>query len=545
MSSQSIEYFRFSRNESCTEEGCRAQKFYIEDGRKFCRFGHEQAGFTQTQQDEDDFNSQGVTSRKRGPVREHTTATLNGSMAKELYLQCLQLILWKQCHWLTTVKGLSAEFQVIVRDLWTLRVGKVLYEKRRKFHFQTETDRAPFSSQSEVDSIGHPRIRALKKEKKSNLLLPKLLETLSLCYLGMLLMRLPIGVGEVLGWVTRNEILYLRAVSFENRLNNVRKIIVFPKLKALPKYMRSKLPAQFHSALELKVPLNGPALYGKIQELIFFFHNHYHMSFPPLNLPLLAYKYILNLGLPIEVYPAIERLKDVLSLEFKFQAPSSSTNGHRISYPEIQLIGLIVIATKLSQPHDDITREPESELHPTLIKIDWEKWVNTMANRRLDREAEISLKETDIWTMNDRRLDLYLDWFQQNMLDDRDSKVSENLLNLFPLQNVVNQRLDDSDLEMPTSRLKTIQEGLVLQKVWPPGDDVSVHVRRPGELYKRYRNLTELNFYAEMFYTLAASTAGIPLKMFMGVVSQLEIQLDTWVAAERNKRLALEEKTQK
>ncbi|RKF56304.1 RNA polymerase I-specific transcription initiation factor rrn7 [Golovinomyces cichoracearum] len=527
MSSQSIEYFRFSRNESCTEEGCRAQKFYIEDGRKFCRFGHEQAGFTQTQQDEDDFNSQGVTSRKRGPVLEHTTATLNGSAAKELYLQCLQLILWKQCHWLTTVKGLSAELQVIVRDLWTLRVGKLLYEKCRGFHIQTGTDRAPFSSQSEVDSIGLPRVRALRKENKNNSLLPKLLETLSLCYLGMLLMRLPIGVGEVLGWVTRNEILYLRA------------------LKALPKYMRSKLPAQFHSALELKVPLNGPALYGKTQELIFFFHNHYHMSFPPLNLPLLAYKYILNLGLPIEVYPAIERLKDILSLEFKFQAPSSSTNGHRISYPEIQLIGLIVIATKLSQPHDDITREPESELHPTLIKINWKKWVKTMANGRLEREAEISLNETDIWTMNDRRLDLYLDWFQEIMLDDRDPKVSENLLNLFPLQNVVNQRLDDSDLEMPTSRLKTIQEGLILQKVWPPGDDVSVHVRRPGELYKRYRNLTELNFYAEMFYTLAASTVGIPLKMFMGVVSQLEIQLDAWVAAERNKRITLGEKTQK
>lgn len=530
MSSQSIEYFRFSRNESCTNDGCRAQKFYIEDGRKFCRVGHEQDGFTQTQQDEDDFNSQGVTSRKRGPVQEHLTATLNGSAAKELYLQCLQLILWKQCHWLTTVKGLSAEFQIIVRDLWTLRVEKVWKEKCRSFSFQSGTDRAPFSSQSEVDSIGHPRIRALKEKKKNNLSLPKLLETLSLCYLGMLLMRLPIGVGEVLGWVTRNEILYLRA------------------LKAVPKYMRSKLPAQFHVALELKVPLNGPTLYGKIQELIVFFHNHYQMSFPPLNLPLLAYKYILNLGLPIEIYPAIERLKDILGLEFKFQIPGLSANGHRISYPEIQLIGLIVIATKLSQPQDDIIRDPESELHPTLIKINWEKWGKTMANgvsERLQRGAEISLKEADVWNMSDRKLDLYLDWFQQIMLDDRDLKVSENLLNLFPLQNVANQRLDNSDIEVPTSRLKTIQEGLIIQKVWPAGDDDSVHVRRPGELYKRYRKLTELNFYAEMFYTLAASIVGIPLKMFLGVVSQLEIQLDTWVVAERNKRIIFGEKTKK
>jgi hypothetical protein len=41
--SSHVEYQRFRRGESCTEDGCRARKFYIEDGKKFCQRGHEQA----------------------------------------------------------------------------------------------------------------------------------------------------------------------------------------------------------------------------------------------------------------------------------------------------------------------------------------------------------------------------------------------------------------------------------------------------------------------------------------------------------------------
>src|SRR3954469_9684762 len=40
--SSNIDYHRFRNGESCVEEGCRARKFYIEDGKKFCQRGHEQ-----------------------------------------------------------------------------------------------------------------------------------------------------------------------------------------------------------------------------------------------------------------------------------------------------------------------------------------------------------------------------------------------------------------------------------------------------------------------------------------------------------------------
>jgi hypothetical protein len=40
-----------------------------------------------------------------------------------------------------------------------------------------------------------------------------LIETLGLCYLGILLLRLPTSLGEVYKWAAKEEIIYIRAVS--------------------------------------------------------------------------------------------------------------------------------------------------------------------------------------------------------------------------------------------------------------------------------------------------------------------------------------------
>jgi RNA polymerase I-specific transcription initiation factor RRN7 len=37
-------------------------------------------------------------------------------------------------------------------------------------------------------------------------------------------------------------------------------------------------------------------------------------------------------------------------------------------------MSLIVIATKLSHPFDDVDRVPQSEIDPTTVKVDWVKW---------------------------------------------------------------------------------------------------------------------------------------------------------------------------
>ena len=37
-----LDYKKFSRGDTCTEEGCKAKKWYLEDGKRYCDKGHEQ-----------------------------------------------------------------------------------------------------------------------------------------------------------------------------------------------------------------------------------------------------------------------------------------------------------------------------------------------------------------------------------------------------------------------------------------------------------------------------------------------------------------------
>lgn len=78
-----------------------------------------------------------------------------------------------------------------------------------------------FSSQSEgetdhdTDATG-ARSMASRRSRKSIVSedkLPRLVEMLGLCYLGMLLLRLPTSLGELYKWATRGELIYTRAVS--------------------------------------------------------------------------------------------------------------------------------------------------------------------------------------------------------------------------------------------------------------------------------------------------------------------------------------------
>lgn len=153
---------------------------------------------------------------------------LSGREASDHYLLCFQLILWKQCHWLINSKGFTPELEVIVRDLWKLRTCDFQSEEERGGHSSHM-----FSSQSEGEdtesdwtdsrSMSSRRSKRSVIEKKR---LPKLIETLGLCYLGMLLLRLPVSLGDIYQWVAKEEMIYNRAVGYRN-LCTVAKILTY------------------------------------------------------------------------------------------------------------------------------------------------------------------------------------------------------------------------------------------------------------------------------------------------------------------------------
>ena len=151
-------------------------------------------------------------------MKEKVQILYSGEDATNLYLECYQLILWKQCHWLVNAKGFPPELETIVRDLWGLR-AKISYgEKDEEEGFASRTETQGFSSTEEGETTdgatSYSSRWSRKTDGKGRDRLPKLSETLALCYLGTLLLRLPTSLGEIYRWAARDEIIYTRAVSF-------------------------------------------------------------------------------------------------------------------------------------------------------------------------------------------------------------------------------------------------------------------------------------------------------------------------------------------
>lgn len=88
-------------------------------------------------------------------------------------------------------------------------------------------------------------------------------------------------------------------------------------------------------------------------------------------------------------------------------------------------MSLIVIATKLSQPFDHISRYPVGESDPSTVQIDWAKWAEIMAEPPTDglnRGEEIHVTDADVLGMSEKAMDDYLDWYQGTWIDDRRPK---------------------------------------------------------------------------------------------------------------------------
>ena len=171
-------------------------------------------------EDDDNYGGKGHVARKEKAAREKVVRLLSGSAARELLLECLQLVLRKQVAWLITEKYFPAEYETVVRDLWDLRLrnlqGLKLATDDSGEESETDRETRMFSSQPDTElSDGTNRStrshsRRWKYQQHNSL--PMLLDTLGLCYLSSLLMRLPYRVADFYRWANTNQLLFLDAV---------------------------------------------------------------------------------------------------------------------------------------------------------------------------------------------------------------------------------------------------------------------------------------------------------------------------------------------
>ncbi|CAK7266363.1 hypothetical protein SEPCBS119000_001987 [Sporothrix epigloea] len=135
---------RFRPGDSCDD--CNAARWYSDSGFRYCENGHLIESYVPFEhEEEDNFGNRGHTARKQKKTREREARQLSGVDARELFLECLQLLLRKQVAWLQRRHQLRqasghdecgrmsapamdpalspiAGLESAVRDLWDLRV---------------------------------------------------------------------------------------------------------------------------------------------------------------------------------------------------------------------------------------------------------------------------------------------------------------------------------------------------------------------------------------------------------------------------------------
>lgn len=229
------------------------------------------------------------------------------------------------------------------------------------------------------------------------------------------------------------------------------------------------------------------------------------------------------------------------------------TTRQRISsLPEVSLIGLLVLATKLYHPFDEdkIPRHARSLADPAALAIDWAAWASAQKDQdahlhregSLPRGSEINVTEEHVMKMTGDEMDQYMDFYGRTFIDEERVKTKsrglpEQLLDMFPTDRLDGslpaqysyKEQEEKEEASKKTTLEAVLGSLKMRPITP--DDSDEPVPRIGSLYKCYRKAEDLDGYASIFHEKVAQIAGIKLETLLLAVRQLERKLIVHQAA--------------
>lgn len=354
-------------------------------------------------------------------------------------------------------------------------------------------------------------------------------------------------------------------------------LLYYRAAKEVPGNLRERLPGEFQVLLEPQTILQASSLHHRILDLCVLLNAEFGMVIPAVNHPLILYRWMQALTLPIEVYAATQRLARILDIDFTLQLGGKTNSSRVLRYPEVQLMSLLVVSTKLLFPIDDIDRHPVSANDLSALQMDWQEWAvaqgplvddgdesDIIQNSKHDTAPDLtfpeafSISESDCLAMGDEELDRYMDWYQHNLASEnirehgragRDADFRRTLMRMFPTQSAPRPTVsstageskgsgagagegEDTSLARQasdtTQRLRRVQQALRPKKiaVSAVGDDGQRdEVARAGSFYRRHREAKELDGPARLLYTKAAALAGISLESMTKAVFATERRL--------------------
>jgi RNA polymerase I-specific transcription initiation factor RRN7 len=447
----------------------------------------------------------------------------------------LQLILRHQIWFLIQEKGLPSELEIVVFDLWTLRVaqlgdrivsGSEENDSQSQMFNTLESEDEP--TDGERGTISTPKGHSKKLHGA-----PNLYDCLVLCYLGISTLRLPLTPGDIYAWVTDGKMAYRGAI------------------KLLPLTMRDRLPSSYHAVLAPQIMMSYKHFYATLTSLKISFETDHEVLWPALNTPLLLHRYMKELALPLELYDVTIRLGDLLGYDFAFHHEGRHKLGIR-HLPEAQLIGCLILCVKLIYPFDKIKRIPKSSSEPTGVVMDWSKWCGHMRDAKATQRADnagftteelTKLQERDVFDMQPEQLDQYLDFYADTFIDAAEVQRTKDtddfrnaLYGTFPIdgkeQRPPIQLSDGLSHEQVLKTVKAVH-GSMKTRVAVDEAQAETGIVRPGQMYAVWKDVEELPKYARVFFDKAARLAGLSLEMLVMAVFFTEARVERWRRKQR------------
>ncbi|KAH7327903.1 ubiquitin family-domain-containing protein [Stachybotrys elegans] len=493
---------RMPAGERCPE--CGSRKWYLQNGLRFCANGDQIQGFVQFDVGEDeDAGRMGAKARREKEVRKVEKRHLTGGEGKLLYLEALQLVLRNQLLWLVGTKGYRRELETVVRDLWDLRIrgskGLATLDAESDGELTAVFSSQPIEEEDRKSVKSHSRAQNWDASRAQDWPLPRILDTLSLCYLGCLLLRTPVRIGKFIQWANNGNIPYRRAYY------------------DLPQEMRDRMPSTFTRAL--KHPsrtLVGENLYNAIVDMALSYNLNYELVFPPIDSVLMIAQMTRLLALPVESLGVAGGLADILSCSFEL--PVKRSKIYPIHHPELLVIALLVVAAKLAFPFPGV----HGGLRTTSqLRFSWHTWNSKMSRLHEEQPRPTmppnydNITPGEVVSMDEDSLEAYFSF----LVGLNDGKNENPIARFFPEKTP--PPLEEPLVELPSEFQNSSIRELLTSAIEEAQESSTQDKLGRNDTYEAFRQKEDLSEIAKALYEAAVQ---IFVKTLTGKTITLEVE---------------------
>ena len=392
---------QYTTGPACGIAGCKATKYYSLDGQTYCQNNHLAEGIHEYVVDDDDAGTSLGRRRQRGPKQQTRSKLVHysGKDGYALYLQAFQVILRHQVKFIQKKLQLD-QYEVLFKDVWQAFLNA-----------QDASDELPEDvdeSDSDMDVDLHSDEETDMPQKyvssKYTMHRPVLMHSVALCYITLLLLRVPIRFSAIVQWIHGGEFPFFRAIAY------------------VPGVIRARLEGVYHDALSLQLLPDAERLWKWTTQTAKFLRIRCKLEVPALNYRPILLEIVRNMMLPLDVFHASIAVVEDHGLDLRIEPQDGSPPG----LPETRLLAGALLVANIFYDLSGLKKAPmaQNQLCSLRDKGLWADLVKYRLDHIRKKSTFNEVTPSTALVMPLDKVDEYLKWFNTTWVqgDPRNNK---------------------------------------------------------------------------------------------------------------------------